>query len=391
MGERPREVRLGIIGLGGMGLHHFKHAHAVRGARVTAVCDSNPERLRPAVETDPTIKTFEDWRDLLAADLVDAVLIATPHYDHPPIATAALERDVHVLTEKPVAVTVGAARRVNELAARKPHLKYAAMFQQRTWPGPRKVYELVRGGELGEISRLTWVVTDWFRPWSYYASGTWRATWSGEGGGVLINQCPHNLDLIPWLTGMMPTRVTGVAHIGKTHPIEVEDDVTAIMEYANGMTGHFITTTGEAPGTNLLEIAGDRGLLRLEGRRLTLRRTKQSVREFRETSPGPFSLPEVDEQVIPIDPTPELSHVTVTQNFVDAILNDEPLIAPGVDGIKGLELGNAMLLSGVTRKPVELPLDAEVFGRFLLDLQHQYGGRKMPAEGVAQAVTQPRF
>jgi len=185
--------------------------------------------------------------------------------------------------------------------------------------------------------------------------------------------------------------VTAVAHLGKTHPIETEDEVSAIFEYETGATGHFITTTGEAPGTNLLEIAGDRGLLRLEGRRLTLRRTKQSVREFRETSPGPFSLPEVDEQVIPIDPTPELSHVTVTQNFVDAILNDEPLIAPGVDGIKGLELGNAMLLSGVTRKPVELPLDAEVFGRFLLDLQHQYGGRKMPAEGVAQAVTQPRF
>ena len=384
------EVRLGIIGLGGMGLHHVKGMDGLIDARVTAVCDAQPERIKLGLEKCRDARAFERWEDLLASGAVDAVLIATPHYFHPPISMAAIERGIHVLTEKPVAVTVGAGARVNGAAARHPRVRYAAMFQQRTWPGPRKLYEIVRDGELGEISRLTWIATDWFRPWSYYASGSWRATWKGEGGGVLINQCPHNLDLICWITGMMPKRVTAVAHVGKTHPIETEDEVSAILEYENGATGHFITTTGEAPGTNLLEIAGDRGLVRMEAGKLRVRRTKQSVREFRETSLGPFSLPEVEETEVTLDAPGEFSHRVVVQNFVNAILHDEPLIAPAAEGIRGLELGNAMLLSGLTRQPIELPIDAQKFDAFLEELARQYGGRKIPAEGAAQPV-QPRF
>ena len=302
-------VRLGIVGLGGMGLHHFKSMDGVAGARVTAVCDTHPERMKLALDKSQGLRAFDEWEKMLGSGTVDAVLIATPHYLHPPISIAAIERGIHVLTEKPVAVTVGAAAQVSQTASRHPHVKYAAMFQQRTWPGPRKLYEMIRGGELGEISRLTWIATDWFRPWSYYASGSWRATWKGEGGGVLINQCPHNLDLICWITGMMPKRVTAIAHVGKTHPIETEDEVSAILEYDNGATGHFITTTGEAPGTNLLEIAGDRGLVRMEAGKLRVRRTTQSVREFRETSPGPFSLPAVEETEIALDrpPSPRIA------------------------------------------------------------------------------------
>ena len=384
------EVRLGIVGLGGMGLHHLKCMEGLVGARLTAVCDARRERITLALEKCANARAFERWEELLGSDAVDAVLIATPHYLHPPISIAAIERGIHVLTEKPVAVTVGAAARVNDVASRHPRVKYAAMFQQRTWPGPRKLYEMIRGGELGEISRLTWIATDWFRPWSYYASGSWRATWQGEGGGVLINQCPHNLDLICWITGMMPKRVTAVAHVGKTHPIETEDEVSAILEYDNGATGHFVTSTGEAPGTNLLEIAGDHGLVRMEGGKLRVRRTKQSVREFRETSPGPFSLPEVEETEIALEVPDQFSHRTLVQNFVNAILHDEALIAPAVEGIKGLELGNAMLLSGLTREPVELPVDGRRFDEFLEGLARQYAGQKIPAEGAAQPV-QPRF
>jgi predicted dehydrogenase len=201
---------------------------------------------------------------------------------------------------------------------------------------------------------------------------------------VLINQCPHNLDLICWITNMMPRRVTAVAHVGKTHPIETEDEVSAILEYDSGATGHFITTTGEAPGTNLLEIAGDRGLVRMEGGKLRVRRTKQSVREFRETSPGPFSLPEVEESEVTLGATPDFGHRTVTQNFVDAIRRDEPLIAPASEGVRGLELGNAMLMSGITRQPVELPIDALRYDALLEKLAREYAGRKMPAAGAAQ-------
>jgi predicted dehydrogenase len=379
------EVRLGIIGLGGMGQYHFDYMSGVSRARVTAICDRNPQRMQPALSANPQLKPFENWEDLLDSELVDAILIATPHDLHPQIAIAALLSDIHVLTEKPVAVTIGAARRVNEVARSKPRLRYAAMFQQRTWPGPKRVHELVRSGALGPISRLTWIVTDWFRPWSYYASGSWRATWSGEGGGVLINQCPHNLDLICWITGKLPKRVTAVAHIGKTHPIETEDEVSAIFEYDDGATGQFITTTGEAPGTNLLEIAGDRGLVRIEGSRLRFRRTKQAVREFRETSPGPFSAPQVEELEESFEEKPQLSHREITQNFINAILEDEPLIAPGEEGAQSLELGNAMLLSGITRQPVDLPIDPPRYDALLEELTRQYAGRKMPADGTIRA------
>jgi predicted dehydrogenase len=363
------EVRLGLIGLGVMGLFHFKYMPEVVRARLTAVCDSDPKRLEPAAEHPHKPRTFADPVALLDSKLVDAVLIATPHFLHPEISIAAMQRDLHVLTEKPVAVTVGAARKVNEFAATKRHLKYAAMFNQRAWPHWVKLHAMMRTGELGEISRVTWIATDWFRPWSYYSSGSWRATWRGEGGGVLINQCPHNLDLLCWFTNLPIARVTAVVNLGKTHPIETEDEASAIVEFANGAVGQFITTTGEAPGTNLLEIAGDNGLVRVERGKVLFRRAKQSVRQFRETSPGPFSVPEIEQIDVALDPAPENSHKTLTQNFINAILQDEPLIAPAAEGIKGLELGNAMLMSGLSRKPVELPLDAASFDRLLTELQ----------------------
>jgi predicted dehydrogenase len=237
--------------------------------------------------------------------------------------------------------------------------------------------ELIQDGDLGDVTRITWLITDWFRTWTYYASGGWRATWSGEGGGVLINQCPHNLDMIQWLLdGMMPTRVTAVAALGKTHPIEVEDEVSAILEYPNGAIGHFVTTTGEAPGTNRLEICGDRGKLVAENGKLTFHRTRKPVREIREKSPEAFARVETWEVPINYQGTAPEGHKVVTQNFVNAILRNEPLIGPGEEGVRGLEIGNAMLMAGITRQPIDLPMDGDAFERFLKDLDAKYGGRK---------------
>jgi predicted dehydrogenase len=175
---------------------------------------------------------------------------------------------------------------------------------------------------------------------------------------------------------MMPRRVTAVAFIGKTHPIEVEDEVSATLEYESGLTAHFITTTGEAPGTDRLEIAGDRGKLVAEGGKLTFRMNRRPTREFRENSPLSFAVPESWEIDVPLArPDPEPARL-VTQNFVNAVLKDEPLIAPGVEGVKGLEIGNAMLLSGLRRKPVELPIDGEEMDAFIKELTAKYGGRK---------------
>lgn len=361
-------VRIGLIGLGGIGMNHLNYMDRLEGATLTAVCDIDPSRLELATTRKPDLAKFTDYHQLLQSGAVDAVLIATPHYLHPQIAQAAFDCNLHVLCEKPVAVTVGQARKLNQAAAHKPHLKFAVMFMMRTNGHYAKIRDLVTGGELGRITRLTWIITDWFRTHRYYASGGWRATWAGEGGGVLINQCPHNLDLIWWITQMMPRRVTAVAMIGKTHPIEVEDEVSAILEFADGATGHFITSTGEAPGTNRLEICGDRGKLVFENGQLLFRRTRTSVSEYNRTSPERFRPPEVWDVTVPIRPGPQDPWKAITQNFVNAILKDEPLIAPGIEGVYSLELGNAMLMAGLTRKPVDLPLHAEQYDLFLQEL-----------------------
>jgi predicted dehydrogenase len=284
------------------------------------------------------------------------------------------------------------ARKVIEAHKQHPNLKFALMLQMRTVGLYKKLKALISEGELGEISRVTWLVTDWFRTWAYYASGGWRATWAGEGGGVLINQCPHNLDLLQWLIGMVPSRVTAVASLGKTHPIEVEDEVSAILEYPNGAIGHFVTTTGEAPGTNRLEVVGDRGKIVSEGGKLTFHRTRKGVREVRETSEEAFAQIETWQSDIPLPPGDlGAGHKVIMQNFINAIRNNEPLISPGEEGSKGLEIGNAMLMAGVTRKPVDLPLDGDAYEQLLKDLHKQYGGKKTLETRAAKVDMQSSF
>ena len=368
-------VRIGVVGLGNMGSFHVNYMNTVPGAALGGVCDMVPERLE-SFGKKFNVPTFDGYRGLIDSNAVDAILIATPHPQHPEVAEYAFAKGKHVLCEKPAAVTIRQARAMSAAHAKRPDLVYAMMFQMRTSPLYQKLKSLISDGELGEITRMTWIVTDWFRTWSYYASGGWRATWGGVGGGVLINQCPHNLDLIPWLLGMMPSRVTGVALLGKTHPIEVEDEVSAILEFPNGATGHFVTSTGESPGTNRLEIAGDRGKIVAEGGKLRFWRTRISVKKQRETSPSGFEHAEAWEMDIPVKPDPGEGHKIVTENFVAAIREGKPLIAPGEEGEKQLELGNAMLMAGVTRTPVDLPLDGDAYDALLADLTKKYGGKK---------------
>ncbi len=371
------KVRFGVVGLGNMGSFHVTSFKDIPDTQLTAICDADVARLEKIAKTAPSdVKTFTDYRQMLDSGLVDAVIVAVPHYFHGEITLAAWQRNIHVLCEKPICVSVREARQINEAYKKYPQLKFGIMFQMRTSPMYVKLRELIADGELGPITRMTWIATDWFRTHAYYGSGGWRATWEGEGGGVLINQCPHNLDQIGWITGLTPQRVTAVGAIGKYHPIEVEDEMSAIIEFTSGAVGHFITTTGEAPGTNRLEIAGDRGRIIAEGGKLSFRRTRKPVSEINRTSKESFAQVETWDIDIPTNKSGPEGHKIITGNFARAILKDEPLLSPGIEGIKGLELGNAIMMAGLTRKPVDFPVNGDAYDALLKDLAKQYGGKK---------------
>ena len=355
-------VRIGIIGIGGMGSGHANYLiqGEVKNAVLTAVCDIRPERLEWAQkELGDKVARFSDHNELLNSGLVDMVMIATPHYLHPVIGIAAFEKGINVLSEKPIGVYTKA---VEELmaAAKKSGKLFGVMYNQRTNPMFQKVRKLVKGGELGDLKRVIYIITNWYRSQSYYDSGTWRATWSGEGGGVLINQCPHNLDLWQWICGM-PVKVRAFCQFGKYHNIEVEDDVTAYVEYENGATGVLMTTTGEAPGTNRLEISGTKGKIVCEENKATFYRLSQDEREFNATHTGGFGAPKCDviEEYVFQNSGP--AHKGITQNFVDALLTGSPLLAPGEEGILGLTISNAIHLSSWTDDWVTLPIDKELY------------------------------
>lgn len=355
-------LRIGIIGFGGMGGFHARYLHsgAVHGAALTAVCDVNPQRLEVAADLyGDAVGRFSDSDALFDAGVVDGVIIATPHYFHPPIAAAALKRGIHVLSEKPVGVYGRQVRELNDVAAHSDAV-FGVMFNQRCLPVHRKIKELIDAGELGTLLRTNWIVTSWFRTQAYYDAGGWRATWEGEGGGVLLNQCPHNLDLWQWFCGM-PKRVRAFCAFGKYHDIEVEDDVTAYVEYENGATGLFVTTTGEAPGSNRLEITGDRGKLVLESGRLSFWRNRELCSTFLRESKAGFAQPECWECSVPVTGHLDQEHTEVTRRWVGRIRNDGELIAKGQEGINSLQLSNAMLLSAWTDSWVDIPVDDTAF------------------------------
>ncbi|MBE5776796.1 MAG: Gfo/Idh/MocA family oxidoreductase, partial [Clostridiales bacterium] len=339
------KVRMGILGIGNMGTGHA--GNIVKGLcpeiELIAMCDINPDRIQWGKEHLPeSVRYFDDAESMMDSGLINAVLIAVPHYDHPRYAIMAMEKGLHVMVEKPAGVYTRQVREMNEKAAQHD-VVFGMMFNQRTDHVYRKMRELVQGGTLGKIRRTNWIITNWYRPQAYYDSGAWRATWSGEGGGVLLNQCPHNLDLWQWICGM-PVKVQAHLHFGKWHDIEVEDDVTCYVEYANGATGTFVTTTGDAPGTNRFEITLEKGKLVAENGKLTLWELDMAEPEFSKTNTVPFGNPKVTEIQVETDGQ-SLQHVGVLNAFAGAVLRGEKLIAGGEEGINGLTLSNAMHLS----------------------------------------------
>ena len=356
-----RKIRLGIIGAGNMGSAHIRSIQAGRSPEieVAAVADRKEARRAWAAEATPDAAIFAEGRELIHSGACEAVLIAVPHYQHPPLAVEAFEAGLHVMCEKPAGVYTLQVREMIAAADRHPELTFGMMFNQRTNCVYRRMKELIASGVIGEMKRMNWIVTDWYRPQFYYDSGAWRATWAGEGGGVLLNQCPHQLDLLQWLCGL-PARVHAFTHEGKWHDIEVEDDVTAYLEFANGATGVFITTTADAPGTNRLEITGTKGRLICENDMLRYDQLEEDERAWCVACRDGFAKPGCKAVPVETDGRNE-QHPAVLNAFSGHILRGEPLVADGREGIRALMLSNAIHLSGWTGETVYLPIDEQRF------------------------------
>lgn len=355
-------VKIGIIGIGNMGSGHAKNILGGKcpKCKLVAIADNNKQRLDWAKnEYGHDIKYFESADELIESHIADALLICIPHYSHAEYTIKCIESGTHVMCEKPAGVYTKQVREMNDVAKMHPEVVFGMMFNQRTNCIYRKMREIVQSGEYGQIRRTNWIVTHWYRPQAYYDSGDWRATWSGEGGGVLLNQCPHQLDLWQWICGM-PKKVYTRMYFGKWHDIEVEDDVTTFVEYENGATGVFITSTGDAKGSNRFEIQMDRAKLVAENNKLYLTEYAVSEPEFSKTNKIPFGKIEFTEKEVETDgENPQ--HSGVLNAFAERILNGTPLVADGTEGINGLTLSNAMHLSAFLNKEITIPFDEELY------------------------------
>lgn len=380
-------VRYGVIGIGNMGTSHsgWLAGGKIPGATLTAVCDIDEKRRAWAKENLPEVAVFEDYKELLDSSLVDAVIIAVPHYLHPEMAIESLKRNINTMVEKPAGVYASQIREMNAEAEKHPDVKFAMMFNQRTNPLYQKVKEILDAGTIGELRRVTWIITSWWRTQKYYDSSAWRATWAGEGGGVLVNQAPHQLDLLQWLCGM-PSLMEAHLKYGFHRDITVEDDVTAYFEYPNGATGTFITCTHDALGTDRLEIHGDNGkIIITDSKCVTVKKMDKpedvwnhelDFRQMLALVKGQTQQKLYTEETFECPENWDQQHIDVLINFTNAIAKGEELIAPGAEGIKAVEIANAMFLSDWLGHAVTIPVDDELFYEKLQEKVQEEKNRK---------------
>ena len=350
-----RKIKLGIIGVGNMGFSHTQNLAKglVPNVEITAICDLDADKRKRIEDNFPDVQVYASKEEMYEKSDIEAILIAVPHYDHPSIAIDAFKRGYHVLCEKPAGVYTKQVLEMNEEAKKHPELTFALMYNQRTTDTYIKLKKLIDSGELGHIKRIQWTITNWYRPQIYHLSAEWRSTWKGEGGGALINQNPHQLDLWQWLFGM-PDRIWAKTYNGKYHNIEVEDDATIFFEYDNGTTGTYITSTGEAPGTNRLEIACDMGRIVVENYEIKYERNTVSEREWAKTTTNGFAIPEYWKCEIPSKKPNATPHMAVIEAFANKILGTGELVAEGTEGINCVMLINGINYSSWTGETVDV-------------------------------------
>jgi len=376
-----KKIRIGVIGIGGMGQGHLMKIKEIPEAELTCVCDIDP-KVTKKVSEEYKVPGFSDYKELLDSNLVDAVLVATPHYFHPSVGIAAMEKGFHCLSEKPIAVSIKEADKFVE-SAHKNKRVFAVMYQMRTLPEVRVARKIVESGKLGEIRR-TCLIQSNYRPQAYYDSATWRATWKGEGGGVVINQAPHGIDLF-LLLGGRPSKIMAKVRT-HLHKIEVEDEAMALLEYPNGAWGYYYTTTNEAPPTNFMEICGEKGKLVYQNGSLKFYSLEDSISNFTFSAKEMWASPKVIEEKLEF-PQCGIGHKEIIRNFCRAILFGEELISPGEEGLWSVEFLNALILSGKKGKTVDLPLDREEYEELLESLKKTSREKKIKE---VKRVTDPQ-
>ena len=356
MGKKmdDKMVKLGVIGLGNIAQQHINNVlqGEVKNTKLIAVCS----RQQPQNKLDG-VHHFNNYQALIDSGIVDAVLIATPTMSHFEIAQYALEKNIHVLLEKPIGLSAYEGEKL--VASAQPGTQFALMLNQRTDANYVKIKQIVDSGVLGKITRTNWTMTNWFRPEIYFQASDWRATWKGEGGGALVNQCIHNIDIFQWICGV-PVAINGFCEFGKYHDIEVEDEVTAYFRYANKATGVFVASTGEAPGVNRFDVIGDKGSLHFDSGKLIQKLNKQSTQTFSRNTTDMFGMPEVETTDVTVNDKVN-QHAIILNNFVRAILFGEPLMTPAHAGLASLDIANGILMSSWTNQQVSLPLDRQAY------------------------------
>lgn len=390
-------IHIGVIGVGNMGSTHCKRLveGEVKNACLSAICDIREDRLL-AIKNKLNLQgvaEFSSSKDFFSSNAMDAVIIATPHYLHPVLAIEALNNNYHVLVEKPIGVYTKQARELIKVASLKNDKVFGIMLNQRTNPYYIKARELVKNGTIGQIQRICFIITDWFRTQSYYDSADWRATWKGEGGGVVINQCPHNLDLITWMFGL-PRKVHAFCKNGKYHTIETEDEITVYLEFDNNMTGVLIASTGEAPGTNVIEICGNKGKLVLDGpQSLKLYQAETDSISHIKHEFGPWKKPECFESTINVKSNPQKprggQHLEIINNWISAILGDKSSFIDGAEGLNSLILANAIYLSTWLDQTVNIPFNEDQYYLLLKERADNSRFRKSVKEREITIGEQP--
>ncbi|KRM12006.1 Gfo/Idh/MocA family oxidoreductase [Paucilactobacillus suebicus] len=374
------KVRIAIIGVNNIGTVHATYLaqHQIKNAELVAFCDHNVKHLATAKEKfGSQYKFYSDTDEVMKDPDIDAIIIATPHYSHPELSIAGLNAGKHVLTEKPAGVYTKNVREAINVSHEHPELTYGIMYNQRMNPVYQKARQLVQSGAIGELRRTNWIITNWYRSQSYYDSSSWRATWAGEGGGVLLNQDPHQLDLWQWICGM-PKRIMSFVSFGKLRQIEVETEVTAYAEYENGATGVFVTSVTETPGTNRFEIVGSRGKIVIENNQLSFWQSVVDEQQWNQEYKGGFGEPEVWKIDVPAVWDDQTGHAKTVQNFVNHIVDGEKLVSPAADGILGLSISNAMYLSTWQQQWVDLPIDED---EYLTELKKRIATSKSKHDG----------